>query len=129
VTCEVAICWGKYSSFKIYKLQVQGTSLCTWGVVCRELCSNYQNSLERFKLGKSKGKKGKNYTKVQRFKLWLKPKMDQLIKSNLNLYKLYWDLEIIDCPMKLTKALSQWSEASLIVLTYFHGVSSIKLQN
>ena len=36
---------------------------------------------------------------------------------------------MIDCPMKLTKALSQGSEASLIVLTtYFHGVSPIKLQ-
>jgi len=31
--------------------------------------------------------------------------------------------------MKLTKALSQGSKASLIVLTsYFHGVSPIKLQ-
>ena len=36
---------------------------------------------------------------------------------------------MIDCPMKLTKALSQGSVASLIVLTtYFHGVSPIKLQ-
>ena len=36
---------------------------------------------------------------------------------------------MIDCPMKLTKALSQESEASLIVLTtYFHEVSPIKLQ-
>jgi len=36
---------------------------------------------------------------------------------------------MIDCPMKLAKALSQGSEASLIVLTtYFHGVSPIKLQ-
>ena len=36
---------------------------------------------------------------------------------------------MIDCSIKLTKALSQGSEASLIVLTtYFHGVSLIKLQ-
>jgi len=36
---------------------------------------------------------------------------------------------MINCPMKLTKALSQASEASLIVLTtYFQGVSAIKLQ-
>ena len=28
---------GKYSSFKIYKPQVQGTSLSTWDVVRREL--------------------------------------------------------------------------------------------
>jgi len=36
---------------------------------------------------------------------------------------------MIDCAMKLTKALSQGSEASLIVLTtYFHGVNPIKLQ-
>ena len=34
---------GKNSSFKIYKPQVQGTSLCTWGVVRRELCSKYWN--------------------------------------------------------------------------------------
>ena len=46
---------GKNSSFKIYKPQVQGTSFCTWGVVCRELCSNYRNSLRCFKLGKFKG--------------------------------------------------------------------------
>jgi len=36
---------------------------------------------------------------------------------------------MIDCPVKLTKALSQGSVASLTVLTtYFHGVSPIKLQ-
>jgi len=36
---------------------------------------------------------------------------------------------MIDCPMKLTKALSQGLGASLIVLTsYFHEVSPIKLQ-
>jgi len=36
---------------------------------------------------------------------------------------------MIDYPIKLTKARSQGSEASLIVLTtYFHGVSPIKLQ-
>jgi len=36
---------------------------------------------------------------------------------------------MIDCAMKLTKALSQGSEASLIVLTtYFRGVSPIKQQ-
>ena len=34
---------GKYSSFKIYKPQAQGTSLCTWGVIRRELCSKYWN--------------------------------------------------------------------------------------
>jgi len=56
--------------------------------------------------------------------------MNQLIKPNPNLNKLYEDLEMIDCSMKLTKALSQGSEASLIVLTtYFHGVSPIKLQD
>ena len=37
------LCVGKNSSFKIYKPQVQGTSLCTWGVVRRELCSKYWN--------------------------------------------------------------------------------------
>jgi len=36
-------CCGKYSNFKIYKPQVQGVSLGTWGVVRRELCSNHQN--------------------------------------------------------------------------------------
>jgi len=37
---------------------------------------------------------------------------------------------MIDCPTKLAKALSQGSEASLIVLTtYFHRVSPIKLQD
>ena len=36
---------------------------------------------------------------------------------------------MIDYPMKLTKALSQGSVASLIVVTaYFYGVSQIKLQ-
>jgi len=36
---------------------------------------------------------------------------------------------MIDCPMKLTKALSQGSVANLIALTtYFHGVRPIKLQ-
>ena len=36
---------------------------------------------------------------------------------------------MIDCPMKLTNAIFQGLEASLIVLpTYFHGVSPIKLQ-
>ena len=51
---------GKNSSFKIYKPQVQGTSLCTWGVVRRELCSKKPG---RLKLGKSKrGIKGElNY--------------------------------------------------------------------
>jgi len=53
-------CYRKYSSFKFIKPQVQGTSLCTWGVVRRELCSNYQNSLGRFKLGKIKRGKGTN---------------------------------------------------------------------
>ena len=33
---------------------------------------------------------------------------------------------MIDCPMKLTKTLSQESEASLIVLTtYFHGLAQL----
>ena len=36
---------------------------------------------------------------------------------------------MIDCPMKLSKVLSQRSEASLIILTaHFHGVTPIKLQ-
>ena len=36
---------------------------------------------------------------------------------------------MIDCPMKLAKALSQGSETTLIVLTtYIHAVSPIKLQ-
>jgi len=56
----VEVCYGKYSSFKIYKPQVQGVSLSTWGVVPRELCSNYQNSLGRLKLGRTKGDKKEN---------------------------------------------------------------------
>jgi len=51
---------GKYSSFKIYKPQAQGTSLYTWDVVCKELCSNYRNSLGHLKLDKSKGEKEVN---------------------------------------------------------------------
>ena len=51
---------GKYSSFNIYKLQVQGVSLCIWGAVRMELCSNYQNSLGRLKLGKTEGDKMEN---------------------------------------------------------------------
>ena len=43
----------KYSSIKIYKSQVQGTSLCIWGVVCKELCSNYKKLLGHLKLGQS----------------------------------------------------------------------------
>ena len=55
--------------------------------------------------------------------------MNQVIKTSPNPYKLCYDLEMVDRPMKFTKALSQGSEASLIVLTtYFHGVSPIKLQ-
>ena len=53
-------CCGKNSNFKFIKPEVQGTSLCTWGVVCRELCSNYQNSLGHLKLGQSKRDKEKN---------------------------------------------------------------------
>ena len=53
-------CYWKFSSFKFMKPQVQGTSLCTWGDVRRELYSNYQNSLGRLKLDKSKEDKGKN---------------------------------------------------------------------
>ena len=37
--CAFESCCGKYSSFKFIKPQVQGTLLCTWGVVRRELCS------------------------------------------------------------------------------------------
>ena len=52
---------GKYSSFNIYKPQVQGISLCSCGVVRRELCYyNYQNLPRRLKLGKSKKDKEKN---------------------------------------------------------------------
>ena len=51
---------GKNSSLKFIKPQVQGTSLCTWSVLRKELCCNYQNSLERLKLGKVKrGKRDK----------------------------------------------------------------------
>jgi len=53
----------------------------------------------------------------------IKRKTNQLIKLNPNLAKLYRDLEMIDCPIKLTYAISQGSKVSLIVLaTYFHGV-------
>ena len=42
-------------SFNIYKPQVQGALLSTWGVVHRELDFSYQSSLERINLGKSRG--------------------------------------------------------------------------
>jgi len=34
---------GKIPALKFIKPEVQGTSLCTWGVVRRELCSEYWN--------------------------------------------------------------------------------------
>jgi len=44
---------GKIQALKFIKPHVQGTSLCTWGVICRELCSNYQKLLGHLKLGKN----------------------------------------------------------------------------
>jgi len=56
-------CYAKYSSFKFIKPQMQGTLLCTWGIVRRELCSKYWNQLRRLKLGKLRGdiREGQNY--------------------------------------------------------------------